>query len=152
MNSIEHFNKNHDAHDRFTFGSGIGRAKRELKRNQVQLTLDRDEIVDKYGFVDPKKMNNAMNKVINNSKNKKLIDTYKKAVKSKNKNIRDVYMNIHFYDKKTNKKKVVSKIKIGEKIYKNPYKEIAKETAKLAGALAIINTITGMAYTASRAR
>ena len=24
MNSIEHFNKNHDAHGRFTFGSGGG--------------------------------------------------------------------------------------------------------------------------------
>ena len=51
---------------------------------------------------------------------------------------------------KGNKNKIVTTIKPAEKIYKNPYKEIAKNTAKIAGALAAINTISGLAATASR--
>ena len=150
MNNIEHFNKNHDAHGRFTFGSGIGRAKKALKKEQVHLTFDEQEIKDKDGFINEKKWEKAIKKTANNTKNKKLIEAYREKVKNKNKNVSNVMMEIHFYPDKKNKNKVITTIKPAEKIYKNPYKEIAKNTAKIAGALAAINTIGGLAATASR--
>ena len=152
MNNIEHFNKNHDAHGRFTFGSGIRRTKKALKKEQVHLSFNRNEILNSNGFVDTKKFQKAIYKTVNNTKNKKLIAAHREAVKNKNKNVSNVMMDVIIKPNKHNKNKYTTDIKIAEKLYKNPYKEIAKETAKLAGALALINTLTGMAYTASRAR
>lgn len=161
MNNIEHFNKNHDAHGRFTFGSGGGgglrredrRTKKALKKEQVRYTLTKkdlyswskdDETIKEYGGPifehDLDKYSEIQRKVINNTKNKKLIEARKKVLKEKyknKKNIKDViaYPQINYKPHRNDRSKDVwvTNIKM-EKIYNKPFRELAKKTGAIATA------------------